>query len=364
MKYGVYGLGRIGLIHAQIVIALGHEICAIGNDSGAANENALRTLSIDADAYQSPQEMIREHPEIDAVIIASHTVKHARHSKPFVDAGVPVFLEKPLTDDLSEAFDLIRHTGTREDIIQIGLQRRFDEALCYAKELLDEGLIGDIREIRSVLRDKHPPPEGYVSRALIIDMGIHIADEAIWLTGEFPNKVWARLLEAKDYNRTIDEQGNTAFVGFTTPGGIIGRLDMSRTHSPGYNNETHVIGTWGMISVGRFSGYPGPIPVELWTADGKLDSRSKVFDMTYPKGEYPEFLPRFERAFIESHKCFADAVSNAKSFRVTQNDVLKAQVMVEAAHLSSLENGKVYDVSYSEDLEEFRGMCSQNKLLD
>jgi len=93
-------------------------------------------------------------------------------------------------------------------------------------------------------------------------MGIHAADEATWLTGEFPNSVWARVFEAKGYESLIDEGGNTAFVGFTVPSGIIGRLDLSRTHSSGYNNETYIIGTEGTIHVGRFTGYPGPIPVE------------------------------------------------------------------------------------------------------
>ena len=146
--------------------------------------------------------------------------------------------------------------------------------------ILDGGHIGQIREIRSILRDQYPPPPTYTSRGLIIDMGIHVADEAIWLCGEFPNQVWARVFEARGYDSPIDEGGNTAHVGFTTPSGIIGRLDLSRTHASGYNNETYVIGTRGTLHVGRFCGYPGPIPVELWTKEGTLHGLSKTFQMT------------------------------------------------------------------------------------
>ena len=116
--------------------------------------------------------------------------------------------------------------------------------------------------------------------------------------------------------------------------------------------------------MGRFSGYPGPIPVELWKKDGTLHEISKTFEMSYPKGEYPEFLPRFNKAYVESHKQFGEAVKNKSSFKVTQNDVLKAQVFVEAAHRSAKEAGKVFEISDSEDLDEFKSICFRHKLFD
>jgi len=364
MKYGVFGLGRAGRVHAKIVLDLGHEIVCIGDRHEEASLKTKEVLSLNCDSYSSPEQMVSAHPEIEAAIVASHTKDHAHDALPFIKAGIPVYLEKPLTDDLPESFEFMENIGTDNNVLQIGLQRRFDEALCYSKDLLDQGLIGEIREIRNILRDQYPPPPTYSSKGLIIDMGIHVADEAIWLTGEFPNSVWARVFEAKGYESPIDEGGNTAFVGFTTPSGIIGRLDLSRTHSSGYNNETYIIGTEGTIHVGRFAGYPGPIPVELWKSDGTLHELSKIFQMSYPKGDYPEFLPRFEKAFVEAHKHFADCVQNNKPFRVTQNDVIQAQVFVEAAHRSALDNTKIYQTSYSDDLEEFREMCYGSNLLD
>ncbi|MEE8136605.1 MAG: Gfo/Idh/MocA family oxidoreductase [Thermodesulfobacteriota bacterium] len=364
MKYGVFGAGRAGRVHAKIVMDLGHEIVCIGDRREGASLKTKEVLSLNCDSYSSPEQMVSAHPEIEAAIVASHTKDHAHDALPFIKAGIPVYLEKPLTDDLPESFDFIEQIGRGDNVLQIGLQRRFDEALCYAKNLLDKGLIGEIREIRNILRDKYPPPPSYSSKGLIIDMGIHVADEAIWLTGEFPEKVWGRVCEAKGYESPIDEGGNTAFVGFTTPSAVIGRLDMSRTHSSGYNNETYIIGTNGTLHVGRFAGYPGPIPVELWTSEGKLHPASRTFEMSYLEGDYPEFLPRFEKAFIQAHKHFAYAVENKEPFRVTQNDVIQAQVFVEAAHRSALDNAKIYQISYSDDLEEFREMCYGSNLLD
>jgi myo-inositol 2-dehydrogenase/D-chiro-inositol 1-dehydrogenase len=362
-RYGLYGVGRIGRVHGQIVKDQGQIVAAVGDEVPEAAVEALQVIGVPtASVFDQPAEMIGT-TDLDAVIISSHTKDHARDARPFVEAGIPVYLEKPLTAELPEAFDFVQGVGTDRDLMQIGLQRRFDEALLHTKQMLDDGMIGQIREIRSILRDQYPPPPTYTSRGLIIDMGTHVADEALWLLGEYPDEVWARVFDAKDYNSPVDEGGNTAFVGFTTKSGTIGRLDLSRTHASGYNNETYIIGTEGTIHVGRFCGYPGPIPVELWTSSGELHEASKTFHMTTFDGDYAEFQPRFHTAYQRAHLAFRAAVEEQRPFAVTQNEVLSAQVFVEAAHLSALDGGRIRRFAHSDDVNEFRRLSAENGLL-
>lgn len=365
-KYGVYGVGRIGKVHASIVREQGHQIVAIGDELTAAVVVAQIELdAAGAIVRNDPAEMASDLAGvIDAVIISSHTKNHAKDALPFVKAHIPIYLEKPLTDDLREAFDFVDTIGQDPHQIQIGLQRRYDPALLYMKKLVKSGLVGEIREIRCILRDQFPPPATYSSRGLIIDMGIHVADEAIFLTGEFPSEVWASVHSTRAYNSPIDEGGDTAFVTFTTPSGVLGRLDLSRTHSSGYNNETYIIGVNGTIHTGRFAGYPGPIHVEVWQRDGKLHTGSKTFEMTYLKGKYPEFLPRFDIAYREAHQQFRDDIEGGSPFAVTQNEVLDAQVFVEAAHRSAQRGGAHYSLQRDGDLQKYRDSCIANGLLD
>ncbi len=367
LNYAVFGVGRIGRVHSAIVQTYGHSIVALGDEAEGAITIAREELNVpNIPAFNTPEAMIEKmDDEIDAVIIASHTKDHARHALPFVKAGKPIYLEKPLTDGLEEAFDFVQEIGRSKKLIQIGLQRRYDEALIHTKQLILEGLIGPIREIRCILRDQFPPPETYSSRGLVIDMGIHVADEAIFFLDEFPNEVWATVHNTIGYDSPIDEGGDTAFVGFTTQSGIVGRLDLSRTHSSGYNNETYIIGTKGTIHTGRFAGYPGPIHVELWKHDGTLDeANSAKFEMSYLKGDYPEFLPRFERAYEIAHRQFHNDVSESHDFAVTQNEVLDAQVFVEAAHRSAQANGKRFSISRHDDLAAYRQACVDNGLME
>ncbi|MFN7928161.1 MAG: Gfo/Idh/MocA family oxidoreductase [Blastocatellia bacterium] len=364
-RYGVYGVGRIGKVHAAIVQEQGHQIVALGDDSPEAVVAAQEELSLSGvktfhDAGQMAQEMVGA---MDAVIIASHTRNHARDALPFVGAKIPMYLEKPLTDDLQESFAFVEAIGRDPHQIQIGLQRRYDPALLYTKELLQSGIVGELREIRCILRDQFPPPSTYSSRGLIIDMGIHVADEAIFLMNEFPHEVWASVHHTKGYLSPIDEGGDTAFVTFTTPSGVVGRLDLSRTHSSGYNNETYVIGTRGTLHTGRFVGYPGPIPVEVWQADGTLHPASKTFEMTYLQGSYPEFLPRFDRAYRLAHQQFRAAIESGAAFAVTQNEVLDAQVFVEAAHRSAQQSGARFRLQRIDDWQAYKAACLANGII-
>jgi predicted dehydrogenase len=364
-KYGVYGVGRIGRVHAAIVMEQRHQVVTIGDDDQGAVDVALSELQLKGiPTFNSVDEMANSMAgELDAMIIASHTKDHARHALPFAKAGVPVYLEKPLTDGIEEAFDFVEAIGRQANKIQIGLQRRYDSALLRAKEIMTSGEIGEIREIRCILRDQFPPPSTYSSRGLVIDMGIHVADEAIFLLDEFPNKVWATMHSTKGYISPINEGGDTAFVSFTTPSGILGRLDVSRTHSSGYNNETYVIGTRGTLHVGRFAGYPGPIHVEVWSHAGTLRTNEK-FEMTYLTGDYPEFLPRFDKAYRRAHQQFREDIESGKNFAVTQNEVLDAQVFVEGAHRSAQNQARPYTLQRFDDLRDYRAACVQNGLLD
>lgn len=365
-RYGVYGVGRIGKVHAAIVQEQGQQVVAIGDDVQAAVEAAGQELGLTiAQTFNDATVMAQALAgKIDAVIIASHTKDHARHALPFVQAHIPVYLEKPLTDDLNEAFAFVETIGRNPRQIQIGLQRRYDAALLHTKQLIQAGLIGDIREIRCVLRDQYPPPTTYSSRGLIIDMGIHVADEAIFLLDEFPSEVWASVHRTKGYDSPIDEGGDTAFVTFTTPSHVLGRLDLSRTHASGYNNETYIIGTHGTLHTGRFAGYPGPIHVELWQRNGKKHPESATFEMTYLTGAYPEFLPRFDGAYRRAHQQFRADIERGAPFGVTQNEVLDAQVFVEAAHRSALHDSRRYRLQRFDDLQQYKAACIANGLMD
>ena len=86
--------------------------------------------------------------------------------------------------------------------------------------------------------------------------------------------------------------------------------------------------------------------------------------MSYLTRPYPEFLPRFDTAYRQAHQQFRSDLESGAAFAVTQNEVLDAQVFVEAAHRSALQNGRYFQTQRCADLREYRAACVANGLMD
>jgi len=85
-----------------------------------------------------------ERKDIDAVVIASHDPMHARISMDALNAGKHVYVEKPLTRYLGEAFevhDTVKKTGK---ILQVGSQGCSAAGWRKAAELIQGGKIGPL----------------------------------------------------------------------------------------------------------------------------------------------------------------------------------------------------------------------------
>src|SRR5262245_3877722 len=100
-RYGLFGVGRCGCVHGQILLSQGQKIVAIGDENSAACVTAANSFGLKNVATFNEPSSMATNQNFDAVVIASHTKDHGRHAAPFIRAGIPVYLEKPLTADLS-----------------------------------------------------------------------------------------------------------------------------------------------------------------------------------------------------------------------------------------------------------------------
>ena len=64
-----------------------------------------------------------------------------------------------------------------------------------------------------------------------------------------------------------------------------------------------------------------------------------------------------------AHQRFRADVLAKQPFVVTQNEVLDAQVMVEAAHRSAQKSGVSYALARSDDLAEYKALCARHGLF-
>lgn len=90
------------------------------------NTNTLNRLAIQYridETYSDVDELIRN--KVDAVMVHSSTDSHFILVSKFLNAGIPVFVDKPLCYDLSESEELLNLSAQKQVLLYLGFNRRF-----------------------------------------------------------------------------------------------------------------------------------------------------------------------------------------------------------------------------------------------
>lgn len=135
--------------------------------------------------------------EIDLVIITTPNQTHFEMAREAILAGKNVLVEKPLATTEAEAkmlADLAKQQGV---VLSVYQNRRWDNAIATAKQLLAEKLLGDVVdcEIRFERYAKGKNPKvwketGEQGVGLVYDLGVHLLDQAVYLFGK-PQQIFA-----------------------------------------------------------------------------------------------------------------------------------------------------------------------------
>ncbi len=88
-------------------------------------------------------ELIRD-PDVDAVAIVTPVFTHHELAKKALEAGKSIFVEKPFTSTIAEAEDLIEIAEKKNLKIMVDHTFLYTGAVRKIKQLLDEGVLGDI----------------------------------------------------------------------------------------------------------------------------------------------------------------------------------------------------------------------------
>jgi predicted dehydrogenase len=107
--------------------------------------------------YDDAQSLI-EDPDVDPVYVATPPDSHEQYALASMRAGKPVYVEKPMSVDVdaSERMHIfLQSTGVK---LTMAHDRRALPMFVRIREMIHEGLIGDIRSIQlSMKQHDHPP---------------------------------------------------------------------------------------------------------------------------------------------------------------------------------------------------------------
>jgi predicted dehydrogenase len=165
LKAAVIGVGYLGRFHAAKYAALPDVVLVGVADTRAAQAEAV-ARDLGCRAFGDHRELIGR---VDAVSIVVPTPAHFTVSRDFLENGVDVLIEKPITTRLDEADALIRLAEARGRLIQVGHLERFNPALQAARPH-----IGRVRFIDSHRLSPYQPRGTDVS--VVLDLMIHDID--------------------------------------------------------------------------------------------------------------------------------------------------------------------------------------------
>jgi len=145
-RVGVIGLGPIGNKHAGIYQEMeGAELVAVCDILKARAEAGGARFGVPH--FGSVSEMIA-HMDLDMVSVATGGVEYgSEHYEPTMealDAGLHVLGEKPISNDIRQATEMVARAKEKGVCYGIDLNHRFTPAARLAKRWVDEGRLGHL----------------------------------------------------------------------------------------------------------------------------------------------------------------------------------------------------------------------------
>ena len=166
----------------------GVDVVAVADPDPAARELAARTAR--ADAHADAREAFAR-PDVDAAVVCAPNAAHAELAGAALDSGLHLYLEKPLATSSADGRRVVAAADAAGVAAAIGLSYRFDPLYARVRALLQEGVVGEVRDVSARWTEPLDPARmgGWKgTRAdgggVLLDLGVHQVDLLHWLAGQ------------------------------------------------------------------------------------------------------------------------------------------------------------------------------------
>ena len=259
-RAGVIGVGGVSVLHTDAYVGLPNtELVAAADLSEAALARFTEKYNV-TNVYTDYRRMLDEE-NLD--IVSVPTGANVRHQIVIdvAERGVHALIEKPMATDLVEADAMIAACEKAGTKLAINHQRRCDAQYRKAKQLVNDGAIGELRHIRVM---------GVDAGFDMTNNGTHLFD-AVRIFGEDAEWVWAAV--------TIDGREIT-----TEDVAWADRKETSQKEALVAGNRVSAVFSFKNGSRAFFESARGPFGVELTGTGGRLVC------IDAPAGPYPHPL--------------------------------------------------------------------------
>ena len=197
IRFGVVGCGFMGKTQAETVAKYcqGSELRAVADAYGPAAEEVAKKYGV---ACEPSAEALFARDDVDAVFIETPHALHGEQALAAVRAGKHVMIEKPMAHTVALCEAVIEEGKRRGKLVSTVFSQRQRDCNLKAKELIDRGDIGPVRQILEfhLLAGglvKFPKWQSDAANlGILFGHAIHSFDRIRWLTNSDIATVYAK----------------------------------------------------------------------------------------------------------------------------------------------------------------------------
>lgn len=272
LRWGILGAARINeRLLPAIVEARNAELVAIASRRPGAAAETLAKYAPNQSGVTTHDglEPLLDDDRIQAVYLPMANEEHAEWALKAIARGKHVLIEKPMALTLADIEAI--ETAARQQGVTVmeGFMYRFHPQHARVRELLDSGLIGDIRFVRTSFSFQMKPARLYrLARDISLgggamwDIGCYAVHTARMWFNDAPMAVTA-MTQTVESGADISTSGIVDFGG-----GRRAHFDFSFECTR--RSEYEITGTLGAIKCPTVWQLPGDVPeIQWWTEDGR-----------------------------------------------------------------------------------------------
>ncbi len=261
MKYALIGCGRIATNHVKAVIENGLEFVAVCDIEPKNIELLLAKHQLQNETsiarYLDYQKMIKEHPEIELIAIATSSGAHAQIALYCIEHGIHVIIEKPIAMSMQDADEIIRLSREKNVKVSACHQNRFNIAVQQTRKAMDEGRFGQLSHGTVHLRwnrnkeyyDQAPWRGTWAEDGgCLMNQCIHGIDLLRWMMGEEIETVYGVTRQRQHHYLETEDVGMAVL---TFKNGAIATIEGTTNVYPHNLEETlYLFGEKGTVKLG------------------------------------------------------------------------------------------------------------------
>jgi len=235
LKTGFIGCGRIASAHAHRLASLAEVELAAFSDVRIERAKAL-SAKYGGRAYADWREML-DREQLDVVFICLPPFAHEDEVIVAAEKGVHIYIEKPIALDMKLAEEMVRAVEKSGVKSQVGYQLRFAAGVEKAKELIEEGVVGEIGLAVGAYWCRFIRRDWWLDKSKsggqLVEQATHLYDILRWLCGDV-ERVYAEMgkLFYRDLREMTIEDVSGVVLRFKS--GAIGLISSTIGAVPGF----------------------------------------------------------------------------------------------------------------------------------